>query len=497
VFTQDGANNTAVGVTKESFTMTPIEDVTRLFEVSRIARKVESDAARSAKKLTAQRILYDLTEGKEDPTPTPEFERAAIDAFAAGEILESNRSLLNKSKPKTDLEILAKAFLLGEITQIFDLTLQWVKDMAAGKANLPRSHAMLLKDNNVAVWVYSKLLNPIPTTTLSWMSMLFPKDGNRGIKMTQKEYLATTHRSVNATRLFVQSQVVYDLVNKLGSASDKRDDIEMSYPLIPIYEGLERLAQSRLKPTRVNTVSKSLATVLNVLYDMSRAILPFDEKNRKKALELLFKDPSYLDNVPENPIQQVIKHNDQEFLFWKMKPEHFEIALKIYGIPITVFEDCKDEVVKTIQLVPLPKENLEPYPVNPPRLLKPSVSKDDLGFQQFQRTLEARNILQYSYKEKQRKSVATFVPDGQTATLLMLVKHHKYFRSVVNDVEIFLNSFKNETIRTAAAKALHAALVGIDKPTIYTEFSKENFEKPFDDNKIDEEESVNFQDDDE
>jgi hypothetical protein len=458
VFMQDAAANTTVGVTRDDVDVTPIEDVIRLQQIPRIARKCEDDVGRAAKNLTAQRLLYDmLTEEKEReaPTPTPEFEVAAIDAYTATQVLEENVKILLRHESKVPEEALAKGYLLEETARISGVAVKWLRLQAKGLP-CPKTLVSALKESAVPNWVYSRLLKPLPENQRNWFRFLFPKDPAKGIRMNTTEFMNLSSMAFGP-QMFLGSKIVFDLVNRLGEEKSGKSDLEASYLLLPQFSMLDELAQVRVKFPNITCIGKRLQACLNMYYSMSRAILPLDEQSRDRILTLLFADARYEKEHIMTPLQQIVNNDGQRFRFWELNPGEFKEALISYNCPKQLYDLISEEdlgkLAPSDQKLPKGEANVS--------LIRPRVSPDDSTFKSFLRVLEEKGLLQRKKRDRNRVPLYTFVPQGATKQLLETVKSHKPFIPIVDDVERFLIQFRNSKLRESAAVQLHAALIGL------------------------------------
>jgi len=466
VFMQDVAANTTVGITKDDIDVTPIEDVTRLYEIPRLVKKCEDDVARASKTLTAQRLLFDRTDAKEREDskiePSPEYEAAAIDSHAASEIIVENVRILEQSEGKVPEENLARNFLVEESYRILQVAKKWLLDMAKGKPT-PKTLLSALKEAGISNWVYTRLMKPVPDTTRSWSRFLFPKDPSKGIRMTAKEFSSTMSDNKSGQILFAASTAIFTTVELYGETRGNKSDKEASYPLIPVFTDLKELAQVRVKSFKLDCISKLLQSILSAIYNMARAILPLEEDSRKQMLPLLFKDPDYDPNQLQAPLQQIVEKPSQEFIFWKTMedPKVFLKAMEYYGTPKLTLDKLESkEFTSPIRPVTIPK--IGDIPKLSPKMenvsIKPRVGHMEPDFIKFQSLLEERGILQRRKKERNRRVLYTFMPQANSKAVLDLVNKVKTFQPIIADVERFLNSIKNSKIRESAAEQLYAAL---------------------------------------
>jgi len=483
VFGQDPAGNTFTGLTDKSIPLKSIDNVTNLWNIPRLTKSFEDEAARVSKNQIAQRMLYDVYHAAGvDSRPSPEFERAAIDVYATKGILEENVRVLTQSKdPTKELDELARSFLLGEAERINAGCRGWLTALARGDA-APKSLTAALKAVNISSWSIAKLLTMrIPSTTTSWIGFLFPKDMGKGIRLTMAEFNALKVANEVGAILFIESRKVFDCVDLLGKTDNKKkSDKELTYPLVSVLP-IKSMAQGRPKPVAIKTIDPILGPIVSTLLNMRRAILPFGDKPRDKMLALLFSDPKYLDSVTESPLSQIVTREGQKLypIKWGMIVQG--ISLYNYGAQIVEavmyqdppkgFDDLPEEYLEEKSDIKLPKKiNLSN--------LAPIVMSNDPKFVTFQGLLKTLGLMQPKSKDKIEKVYPSFVSTPDTNLLTTLLRERKHLYPALPSVMKFLNSFDSDEFRNVAARQLFATFEAIEKPQIYSVFEHDESQMP-------------------
>jgi len=94
VLVQGPDGNPRTGLTKTPVNLRPLDDVAKLYKLGEISSKMEDKAARDARVVKSQLVLYEqAAESKEQPHPS--FHKQVIDNSANLEILKKNSSILS------------------------------------------------------------------------------------------------------------------------------------------------------------------------------------------------------------------------------------------------------------------------------------------------------------------------------------------------------------------------------------------------------------------
>jgi len=464
VLIQDGAGNSRVGVTDEAIALTPLTDVSRLYEIERIARKCENEMARGQKVVLAQRILFDNTEGKvsEAAMPAEDFQSAAADSIEITRNLEKVSTSLDQITAVSGEEKQVKAFVMSEMNVMSGVAKNWLTQKSLGRKT-SKSLFSAFKEERISAWLVNRVCGNTVPVFKNWTNFLFPKDMSKGIKMTREEFERALSRPGGV--FFNSSKIVFELVETLGKTKEKKDDKKASHLLIPRVS-LDSLA-GRIKAHKVEVVSEELRLVLDLLYRASRLVLPLKEENKKDALGVLFKDPVYDPDALKTPLQQLLEKPGQKFLFWNRVYDG-SIVVKLFapfGLPSNM-----ESLKKAISPSP-PDEEKENY--DPPdverriNLVGPQIQSDNPEFLEFQKKLKSLHLLQPpKAKKNQPMGYRSYVPTKETKELLDLVRSQARYIPIRDQVDRFINSFEVDDIRNGAAKRLGIILSNIEKPRV-------------------------------
>jgi len=503
VFIQGPDGNPRVGFTKDSIQLKSIEDATRLYKLQEFASKMEDKAARDARVLKSQLVLFEQA-GEEKEQPHQQFHKQVIDNSANLEVLKTNMEAISACNAKENLDILARNLFLKYGEKVKDCLERQVIEAAKNSVSYKSSLKSYFNQDKIPEWIGRKMLSPLNPKPTSALRLLFPKDGNKGVTLTVEEW--EDDEIVNSFGpLMGYSKIIKTMSLDMKAFFDEGvQEIDKSrileslrIPVLPVVP-LTILGGFRRVPSSFKFEKMILLErLVNAMMDIARVIFPPKERYAKALLAAIFTDSTYNPLKTESPLSQILDKPDQKVKFPKIFADTGEIlrVVSMFNFPIGEFNFLRDVLQKNARITLSQDEEKEilgpdyfpgagqkcqvvtyyPDSMNS-QVLKPTVSPTLEAFQNFKRTPNAAAL------ETQKRRVNQSVRNtlyGKYATDLMkfLSKPQNPYAYIRDDVEQFLNQFVIGEFRETAAQALLATFMSkvVPKATEYYDPEQHDF----------------------
>jgi len=504
VFIQGPDGNPRVGLSKDPITIRSVEDATRLYKLGEFASKMEDKAARDARVLKTQKVLYEQA-ADEKEQPNMLFHKQVIDNSASLEVLKTNMVSISACNAKENLDIKSKNVLLKYGEQVKNCLEKQVVDAAKNDINFSGSLKKYFSQVDVPEWIGRKLIVPLNPKPTSALKLLFPKDGNKGISLTKEEWQNPRILQELGPLLDYSRVIVKTIIPALEAFIDEDvKEIEKSQimesvriPILPVIP-LAVLGGFRRSPSAFRYPKMALLErTVNSLMDLARVVFPPKERYAKVVLHELFHDPTWDYTKPENPISQVLTKEGQKLKMMSVfcNSQSIVRTLSKFNFPsgelkylakIIEATDLSDKdeqkVLEDYSPGSGPKIAETPYvsDVYVSRVLTPSVDASKDKFLEFKRDPRCVNL------EVPKKKVTLTIRNtlyGKYSNELMrfLSNPKNPYVYIRDEVEVYLNQFILSEYRETAAQALLATFTSrnVPKATEFYDSEQKDFVKRY------------------
>jgi hypothetical protein len=471
---QGGDGVPRVGLMTETPKLLPISEAQKMFAIPRIAKSMESDAAKTVRVSTVQAAYAAAAEEK--TAPNKEFANLVHQGQARKEVIVENLLVIKRFEESQDKQERAAAHILKATCVAVSQALEkQIKDSATSAPTFSAKLSEYLKDYPVSGWVVNRVSRPIPRDSDSLVRVLFPKNPDKGLSFSLEE-IKRLKTSPEWDPLLIHSRFLFSILENedvMATLVDKGVVVKeflmfsnnIKVPVIPVLPP-RALGASKKKPSGVRIPkASSLSLLVKVMIDSATGAIPPSAQEMGKMLEVIFQDPSYSEESEVSIMTQVANRNDQKLVFHKnIGTQLFNRMLDTASAPNILVAKIK-EAIKPLQ-VPW-KEGKEAAEVEEKDLMAPFGGSADFPIldskpskAELKAFVEANDFAKTFIPKKKNVYIPTRVTRfGPKSKELMAMVTNKqgYYYPIADQVERFLSDFIIADLREVAAESLLAS----------------------------------------